>query len=136
MALLALVFIVVPLVELTVIVQVGRAIGALETIALVVVVSVAGAALARHQGLGVLTRLRDQVRAGQVPTNELIDGALVLAGGLLLCTPGFVTDGIGIVALLPPTRALLRGYLRRRFRLVAVGRLGTTRSGPDDVIDV
>jgi UPF0716 protein FxsA len=144
-ALMLLAFIAVPVVEIYVIVQVGQEIGALNTVALLLVVSVVGAWLAKREGLSVLTRLRRQLDDGRVPANELIDGGLVLAGGLLLLTPGFVTDVAGILLLLPPTRAALRHALKRRFR-VRVYRFGGVRppsvrpyrrdGGPEDVIDV
>jgi UPF0716 protein FxsA len=137
---LALVFVVVPLVELYVLVQVGQAIGALETIALVVVVSLVGAWLARHEGFVVLQRVRDRLARGEVPANEMLDGLLVLVGGLLLLCPGFVTDAFGLVMLFPPTRALLRMWLRRRLAIqVSTGRLRGPRDpwdGGNDTIDI
>lgn len=140
LALLALAFVVVPLVELYVIIEVGQTIGVLNTIAVMLVVSLVGAWLARHEGTSVLRRIREQLDAGRLPTDELIDGALVLAGGLLLLTPGFVSDAVGIVALFPPTRAIARAFLRRRFRIVTVERWGSGpfpgAGGPGDVIDV
>ena len=123
-------FILVPMIEIYVIIQVGHAIGALDTIALLVLVSLVGAWLTRHEGFVVLRRLRAQIDAGRAPTGELIDGALVLGAGVLMLTPGFVTDVVGLLVLFPPTRALLRRYLRRRFEVRTLG-------GPDDgVIDV
>ena len=97
------------------IIQVAHAIGALDTIALLILVSVVGAYLTKHEGFVVLRRLRAQLDAGRVPAAELVDGVLVLAAGVLLLVPGFVTAGIGLLILFPPTRALFRGYLRRRF---------------------
>jgi UPF0716 protein FxsA len=138
---LLLAFLVVPVVELYVIVAVGQRIGVLETLLLMVVVSLVGAWLAKHEGFWVLRRIREQIDQGRVPAEELVDGALVLAAGLLLLTPGFVTDVVGILVLFPPTRAVARRALRRRFRVLsAIG--GTVRRGerrpppPDDVIDV
>ena len=123
-------FILVPMIEIYVIIQVGHAIGALDTIALLVLVSLVGAWLTRHEGFVVLRRLRAQIDAGRAPTGELIDGALVLGAGVLMLTPGFVTDVVGLLVLFPPTRALLRRYLRHRFEVRTLG-------GPDDgVIDV
>ena len=123
-------FILVPMIEIYVIIQVGHAIGALDTIALLVLVSIVGAWLTRHEGFVVLRRLRAQIDAGRAPTGELIDGALVLGAGVLMLTPVFVTDVVGLLVLFPPTRALLRRYLRRRFEVRTLG-------GPDDgVIDV
>jgi UPF0716 protein FxsA len=113
MPLLLLLFIVVPLVELYVIVQVGQAIGALPTIALLLIDSIVGSLLLRAQGRTVWRRFRAALSAGRAPARETIDGALVIFGGALMLTPGFVTDAFGILLLLPPTRAFARrGILR------------------------
>lgn len=139
LALIAILFIVAPLVELYVIIQVGQEIGALNTIGLMIVMSVVGAWLARHEGMWVLTRIREQMQQGQVPTNELIDGVLILAGGLMLFFPGFVSDIFGLLLLFPPTRTVFRAFLKRRFRIVSYRRAGGPfdgRDGPDGVIDV
>ncbi len=112
--LLALLFLAVPFVELYVILQVGQAIGAVSTIGLLVLVSVSGAWLVKREGLGVLRRAQDQVRAGMVPGRELIDGVMILFAGALLITPGFLTDLVGIFLLVPPVRAALRGLAARR----------------------
>jgi UPF0716 protein FxsA len=134
MAFLALIVVVV-IVEIAVIVQVAHAIGALDTIALLILVSIVGAYLTKHEGFVVLRRLRAQVDAGRVPAAELVDGVLVLAAGVLLLVPGFVTAGIGLLVLFPPTRALFRAYLRRRFDVqVYRGRNGSDGGG--GVIDV
>ena len=126
-------FIVVAMVEIYAIIQVAHAIGALDTIALLIVVSVVGAWLTKHEGFVVLRRLRAQLDAGRAPTDELIDGVLVLGAGVLLMVPGFVTDAIGLLVLFPPTRALLRRYLRRRFTVrVFGGPAPTTASSTSD----
>lgn len=126
LGLLFLVFLVVPFVELFVILQVGSAIGALNTIGLLILVSALGASLVKREGLAVLRRAEDRVRAGAVPGRELVDGVLILFAGALLLTPGFLTDVGGILLLLPPVRAALRGattqFLRRRAG-VHVGRV-------------
>jgi UPF0716 protein FxsA len=122
---LLLVFLVVPFVELYVIIQVAHVIGALDTIALLIIVSAAGAWLVKREGLGVWRRAQRQIACGGVPGNELVDGVLVLFAGALLLTPGFVSDVIGILLLLPPVRFALRGYARRRLvRRVDIHRLG------------
>jgi UPF0716 protein FxsA len=113
--LLALIFIGVPFVEIYVLLQVGHAIGALNTLALLVLVSIAGAWLAKREGLGVIRRIQTAVQAGRVPGAELIDGFLILLASALMITPGFVTDVVAIFLLLPPVRALVRRELRRRF---------------------
>jgi len=131
---------VVPIIEIYVDVLVGQAIGALNTIGLLVLLSLVGVWLTKHEGLSVISRIRRQVDAGRTPTNELIDGGLVLAGGLLLIVPGFVTDGLGLLLLFPPTRVVARRVAKRRFhnRVTYLG--GFQRDGrldgPDDVIDV
>jgi UPF0716 protein FxsA len=119
---IALLFLVVPFVELFVLLQVGQAIGVLDTIALLVLVSLVGAWLVKREGLGVLRRAQQRAAAGAVPGRELVDGVLILFAGALLLTPGFVTDVVGILLLLPPVRAVLRGstvkWLRRRATVV------------------
>ncbi|MGH9285730.1 MAG: FxsA family protein, partial [Acidimicrobiales bacterium] len=112
-AALALAFLVVPFVELFVLIQVGRAIGALPTIAGLVLVSAAGAWLVKREGLGVVARARAQVQAGVVPGRELVDGALILFAGALLLTPGFLTDIAGLALLVPPVRRGLQAAASR-----------------------
>jgi UPF0716 protein FxsA len=112
---LVLLFIVVPIVEIYVIIQVGQAIGALWTIALLVADSILGSVLMRSQGRAAWRRFNEAVAAGRVPAREVLDGVLVIFGGALLLTPGFVTDIFGLSFLLPPTRAVIRRVLVRRF---------------------
>lgn len=109
-----LLIVVVPFLELWFIVEVWQSIGGLETIALLLLVAFAGAWLVRREGLGVWTRLNDQLAQGTLPTAELIDGPLILLAGALLLTPGFITDMVAILLLLPPVRAGIRGLARRR----------------------
>jgi UPF0716 protein FxsA len=136
---LVLLFIVVPIVEIYVIIQVGQAIGALWTIALLVADSILGSMLMRSQGRTAWRRFNEAIAAGRVPAREAIDGVLVIFGGALLLTPGFVTDVFGLSFLLPPTRAVIRGLLVRRFAgrlIVAVpgsARPRTTRREGADV---
>ena len=135
---LILVFVVVPLVELAVFVQISRWIGFPETTLLLLAVSVAGIFVVRHQGLGVYRRVREQVRAGTVPTGDLVNGLLILVAGLLLIIPGFVTDFVGLLLLLPPVRGLVRRLLRRRFSVRAahsVVKVVNTRPGANRVPD-
>ena len=133
LALLAL-FIVVPLAELYVILKVGDAIGAVPTIALLAADSVLGALLLRAQGRSVWARFNATMAAGRVPHRELIDGVLVIFGGAFLITPGFLTDIVGLVLLIPPTRALVRRLVARRLgRRIVGGRGGRTRVDPFDV---
>ena len=112
---LVLLFIVVPIVEIYVIIQVGQAIGALWTIALLVADSILGSVLMRAQGRAAWRRFNEAIATGRVPAREVLDGVLVIFGGALLLTPGFVTDVFGLTFLLPPTRAVIRRLLVRRF---------------------
>ena len=112
LALLVL-FIVVPLAELYVILKVGDAIGAAWTILLLAADSVLGALLLRSQGRAVWRRFNERSRQGGMPHREVIDGVLVIFGGAFLITPGFITDIVGLVLLLPPTRALVRARAGR-----------------------
>jgi UPF0716 protein FxsA len=112
---LVLLFIVVPIVEIYVIIQVGEAIGALWTIALLVADSIIGSMLMRAQGRAAWRRFNEAIASGRVPAREVLDGVLVVFGGALLLTPGFVTDVFGLAFLVPPTRALIRRLLVRRF---------------------
>jgi UPF0716 protein FxsA len=112
---LLLLFIVVPLAELYVIIQVGQWIGVLPTIALLLADSVAGTLLMRSQGRSAWLRFTGALQAGRVPAREVLDGALIILGGAFLLTPGFLTDVIGAALLLPPSRALVRRLLARRF---------------------
>jgi UPF0716 protein FxsA len=114
--LLALLFLVVPIAELYVIVQVAGSLGVLNTLGLLVLSSIVGAWLARREGLGLLRRIQEQLQRGQLPANEVVDGTLILFAGALMVAPGFLTDLLAIVLLLPPTRALIRIALLRRFR--------------------
>jgi UPF0716 protein FxsA len=119
----------IPIVELYVIVQVGQEIGVLPTLALLVIVSVAGAWLLRQQGTATWRRLQETMRRGEVPTKEVTDGALILLGGALLLTPGFVTDVVGLVLLFPVTRAVVKRVARR-----FLGHVAAVRFGPAGVV--
>jgi UPF0716 protein FxsA len=127
--LLVLLFIAVPIIEIYAILQVGQAIGPLWTIALLVLDSILGAWLMRSQGRAVWRRFNATLSAGRPPTREVADGVLVIFGGALLLTPGFVTDIVGALFLLPPTRALIRRFLAARVgrRMVVATPFGTFR---------
>jgi UPF0716 protein FxsA len=113
---LLLVFLIVPIVELYVIIEVGQWLGVWPTLALLVVLSITGAWLVKREGVGVWRRAHRQLDRAELPANELLDGLLILVAGALMLTPGFVTDLVGLVLLVPPTRALARSGLSRRFR--------------------
>jgi UPF0716 protein FxsA len=121
--LLVALFIVVPLVEIYVIIQVGQAIGAWWTILLLVLDSILGSWLIRHEGSRAWRALSEALDSGRMPARELADGALILIGGTLMLAPGFVTDGFGILMILPFTRPFFRRLLTRVVsrRLVVLG---------------
>jgi UPF0716 protein FxsA len=108
-----LLFVGVPLLELFVLVQVGQWVGVWPTIGLVVLTGFAGAALARLEGLRTLWKIRGELAQGRVPGSALLDGFAILLGGVLLLTPGILTDLVGFSFLLPPTRKLLLGRIRK-----------------------
>jgi UPF0716 protein FxsA len=113
---LALLFLVIPIAELAVIIKVGSEIGVANTIVVLLVVSVVGAWLVKREGLGVLRRVQEQLARGVVPARELTDGFMIMLAGALMLTPGFLTDVVAILLLLPPVRAVIRGSLARRVR--------------------
>ena len=113
--LLFVLLLVVPVVELYVIVQVAQGIGVIETLVVLIAVSIAGAWLLKQQGLQTWVRTQRALSEGRMPHRELIDGALILVGGTLLLTPGFVTDAVGLLFLLPPTRPVLKRGAARLF---------------------
>ena len=119
MPLLLLLFIALPIAELWLIIEIGGAIGILPTLALLVVDSLVGAALARTQSRAAWERFNLALAEGRIPAKEVFDGGMIILGGALLLTPGFITDVFGLFLLLPPTRALMRGFLTRM-----VGRRG------------
>lgn len=116
---LFLVFSIVPIIEIWLLIKVGRVIGPLPTVATLLVISMTGAWLARSQGLRIIVAIRDELAAGRVPAAHLLDGAFILAGGILLLTPGFFTDVIGLLMLVPASRFALKQWLKtwleRRF---------------------
>ncbi|MGH8887174.1 MAG: FxsA family protein [Egibacteraceae bacterium] len=117
MPLLVLAFIVVPIAELWVILQVGQLIGILPTVALLLFDALAGAWLVKREGLRTWRRFRAALDEPRIPTEEVVDGALVLLGGALMLTPGFLTDVVGLLLVLPPTRALANRLVRTRVRM-------------------
>lgn len=111
---LFLLFLLVPIIEIYLLVQVGGLIGAVPTVALVVFTAVLGALLVRHQGLATLQRVQTLMARGELPTLAMLEGMVVLLSGALLLTPGFMTDLLGFLGLIPPLRqALVREILRR-----------------------
>ena len=138
MALLVVLFIVVPIVELYVIIQVGQWIGLWPTLALLLADALLGSLLLRHQGRGAWRRFNAALAERRFPGREVADGLMIAVGGTLLLTPGFVTDIFGFLLLLPPTRAiarrLLSAFAARRFVVVGMGGAGAPR-GPQSPHD-
>lgn len=124
-------FLVVPIIELYLFVQVSAAIGFWAALAWIVLVSVVGAWLVKREGLQALRRANTKAARGEIPTDELITGMLILFAGALMLTPGFLTDMVGLLLLFPPTRALVRSRVRARFSQgpVVIGRFGGTSFG-------
>ena len=110
---LMLLFVLVPLAELSLLVYIGTVIGILYTVLIVVATGLVGAVLARYQGLAALSRVRASLEQGILPANELFEGMLILIGGLLLLTPGVITDAVGFALLVPYTRRVVAAWLRR-----------------------
>lgn len=138
--LLFVMFLVVPILELYVIVEVAGSLGVVPTLALLIAVSLFGTWLVWREGLGVVRRAREALGRGDLPTNEMLNGVLILVGGILLLTPGFLTDAAGFVLLIPPSRALVRAVTGPKILLLlrlpfsaastaARARASRTRSG-------
>ncbi len=138
--LLIVLFVAIPAAELYVILEVGQAIGALETVVALIVISFFGAWLCKLQGFTVLGRIQAALNEGRIPTRDLQDGALILLAGALLLTPGFLGDIAGILLLLPPSRAVARTFLARvlrgRLQVATVGAAGPSGYGFGTVVDV
>jgi len=129
--LLVALFVVVPLAELYLIVQVAQAIDILPTLGILLLDSIVGSLLLRSQGRAVWRRFNEALGSARVPHREILDGVLMIFGGALLLTPGFLTDVVGLLLLIPPSRAVVRGLATRMLaRRVAVGVAGAGRSAP------
>jgi len=118
---LLILFTLVPILELYVLLEIGSLIGTMPTVALIFLTGIAGAYLARMQGFSLVNRIQIEMNQGRVPKGELIDGAMILVGGVLLLTPGFCTDLLGFSLLVPLTRNLYKGWLTRWLEKVATG---------------
>lgn len=121
-----------PLVEIAGFVIVGREVGVLNTLALIVLTGIAGVLLLRRQGVDTLRRAQARLDRGEPPVREALDGIFVALGGLLLIIPGFVTDALGILLLLPPVRAWLRGRMSAGIRVVHGPGAGTDAAGAEE----
>lgn len=142
---LFLLFTLLPILDLWVLLRIGRAVGFWPALALVIATGIAGAWLARAEGFRVLRSWQSSLSAGRMPEEGVLSGVLVLVGAALLVTPGVITDVLGLALLFPPTRRLVAAALRRRFlrqvetgrvRIMTFGAPGAPRRASDDVIDV
>ncbi|MBA4503098.1 FxsA family protein [Marinobacterium marinum] len=125
MRFLFLLFIIVPIIEITVLIQVGQAIGAWYTVGLVLLSAFIGVNMLRHQGLSTLARAQQRMGQGEVPGQEMVEGIVLAVGGALLVTPGFVTDVVGFSCLVPAVRRGVVKALLGRFTLVAASHSST-----------
>ena len=119
----------VPIVEIATFLVVGQWIGIGWTLAGILITAVLGTILLRRQGLDLMAQARAEVDAGRVPARELADGVMLLIAGVLLLTPGFVTDGLGFSLFLPPVRAAIRGFVMARVQVLGPSGLGQRGSG-------
>ena len=125
---LFLAFTIIPIFEIYLLIKIGTVFGALTSIALVIFTGILGAYLARIQGLQTLSRIQESLREGRVPSGELLDALLIGVAGLVLLTPGFLTDTIGFILLVPSSRNAIKSWLRRQIE----ARYSNTRQ--EDVI--
>ena len=125
---LLLLFIVVPVVELALLIQLGQVVGLPATLALIVFTGALGAFLARRQGLAVIRQVRDEMADGRIPAGPIVDGVIILLAAAVLMTPGVLTDLCGFLCLVPAFRRWLKGTLRRRFERAVQQGNATCRS--------
>lgn len=115
-------FIIIPIVEFALLIEIGRRLGTIETLILIFGTGVAGAWLARLEGFRILHQIRRDLDAGRVPAEQLFDGVLVLLAGVALITPGLLTDIAGLLLLFPPTRYPVKAFIRRKLAQMATSR--------------
>lgn len=125
----------IPLIEILVFVQVGSEIGALNTVIITIVTALIGVFLIRIQGLGVLMRARAALDRQETPVNEIFEGIFLALAGLFLIIPGFVTDTVGFLLLIPPLRRALAAYMAQHSNFVAANVRQSRRNGGGTVID-
>jgi UPF0716 protein FxsA len=110
---LFLLFTIIPSVEIALLIKIGTVIGTAETIMIIIITGLVGALMVRAAGIQCLFRIQENLRSGIVPTDELFTGLLILVSGAFLVTPGLITDAVGFVLLFPPTREIIKSYLKR-----------------------
>ena len=125
---LLLLFTLLPMTELVLLIKIGRHIGLLNAILIVIATGIFGASLARWQGLTVIREVQNQLSVGIMPKEEILDGIMILSGGLLLLTPGLITDFIGLVAIIPITRKWIKYLVKKKLaRMIDEGRFQINR---------
>ena len=112
---LFLLFTLIPIIELIILIDLGTSIGLAPTLGVVILTGALGAWAARTQGFYVVSRIQAEMAAGRLPGAEMVEGAMVLVGGVLLLTPGLLTDAAGFALMVPAVRAVVRGWLMRKF---------------------
>ncbi len=113
---LFMLFFLTPLIELALLLKVSQYVGVFNTVMIVVITALLGAALAKSQGLSILFKIRREVMEGRPPGNSLLDGVLILAGGIVLLTPGLLTDALGFLLLIPVTRQFIREQVKKQLQ--------------------
>jgi UPF0716 protein FxsA len=125
----------VPLIELFLLIKLGKILGTLNTILIVILTGILGAAFARSQGAGMLSKIQHSLRQGKLPGQEMIEGILILAGGIMLITPGFITDLVGFSLILPFSRSyysrLLLAFLGKKMKTGTWQRVDFTTQDTD-----
>ena len=121
LALIPFLLLAVPVTEITLFIMVGKSIGILPTIAIVLATAIAGSLLLRYQGISTLMAIRQEFNAGRVPGNELANGAMIVIAGLLLLTPGFFTDSLGFLLFVPQVRSAIRKFVMSRINVEIAG---------------
>jgi len=137
-----LLFILMPIIEIAVLLRVGAAIGWLSTLGVVILTAIIGTVMLRQQGLATLTRAQQRLGAGEMPAEQMLEGVALMIGGVLLLTPGFVTDAFGFMCLIPPTRIAILRFVKSRSTIGLAGVVASRSGAPgpkasssNDVID-
>lgn len=134
-----IIFIMIPLLEIMVFMSVGEQVGMWNTLLLAFLTAILGGIIIKHQGLHTIRAMQEASQEGRMPVNEIFDGVCLIAAGAALITPGFVTDSLGFLLLIPPVRVFLRDFIKKRTELhIAMGGASyqSTRGNDPDVIDV
>lgn len=126
-------FTVLPALELVVLIKVGAVIGAFNTLFIIIATGVMGAYLARYQGFLIINKIQHNLNQGHMPSDELLEGLMILVGGIVLLTPGFITDVLGFLMLIPFTRILIKSLVEKRFQqAIEKGQIRTYSKGRSD----